>query len=415
MQVTQPFKSFFAVERNVLVLGVSSVFGTFGTHLWMNIFSLYIYTELKASPLQVGYVFTIGALASALLMMPIGYIADKIGKKTIIVAGCYVMVISQLLFATARSWIWLIPFYFLYATAGAYHPQMMALIADSVTRKKRGTAYAFFSTLPSVAAIFAAGIGGYFSEMWGFRPLFILAAALSLIMAVIRHAFLIEPKEADDEISSTFTSPFEGLTYLKKGSKSFKSFFIFVCVGAFSMSLIFPQYYALYGQNILHLSRTQIGLAFSISLAFSAIFFIPGGRFADWLGRKKLIAASLIVSPILLISYLFAPNVLVVYLISAITGLFSGLSRPSLMALRADLMPRGKRGTMMGLFAGASSLTGTPSPMIGGYLWQTVGPKLPFYIAACSSILSLMILVLLVEETLKKEDRPLHLIGVNKR
>lgn len=377
--------------------------GSFGSNLFWNIFSLYVYDELHASLFEVGLVFMIGQIASALLMMPVGYVADKIGKKKVVVVGCYVLSFATLLYAFTRSWMELMPVLFLFSAAWSYRPVMSALIADSVVKKKRAMGFAMFDILPGITIIFASGLGGFLSETLGFRPLFMLATVLLLTMTVMRHLFLREPKDSSETSSSTFKSPIEGLSYIRKASTSLKAFFIMTCLGSFFGSFVFPQYYALYAQKTLHLSRTQIGLSFAISQTFMTLLIVPAGKLADHYGRKRFLVLSGITSPLSLTFYLFAPNVLVVYLTSTVSGTMQGLSAPSWQAIQADLIPRGKRGTIMGLFAATRNTASIPSPTIGGYLWETYEPKAPFYVLISSQVITLSILLLFIKETLPRK------------
>lgn len=404
MATIKRIRDFLALERNILVLGVSSMVGSFGSNLWMNILSLYISDELHANPFEVGLVFTIGGLASASLMIPIGYLADKIGKKKVVVVGCYIISFTTVLFAFTRNWIEIIPVLFVYNAAWSYRPVMSALIADSVVKRRRATGFAIFSVLPNITIIFASGFGGYLSETMGFQPLFMLATVFMLTMTLMRHLFLKEPEETAEKSTRTFVSPFEGIKYIRKGSKSLRAYFVFICFGSFFGSFIYPQYYSLFAQDMLGLSRTQIGFSFAVSQAFTTLFTLPGGKLADHYGRKKLMLLSSITGPSLLIFYIFAPNALAVYLISAISGMFGGLSNPSFQAIQADLIPRGKRGTMMGLFAAARNVLGVPSPTIGGYLWYSYEPRMPFYVYAFSSMISFLILLFFIKETLTGKE-----------
>lgn len=215
----------------------------------------------------------------------------------------------------------------------------------------------------------------------------------------MRHAFLKEP----EDISNSFRSPLEGLTYVKRSTRSLKALFIMTCFGPFFAAMVYPQFYTLYAKEVLHLSRTQIGLSYSISTAFSALLTLPGGKLADRYGRRRLMAFWLVADSLLITLYLFAPNIMAVYLISAMRGSAQGLSMPAWAALQADLMPRGYRATLMGLFSATRNIISTPSPTIAGYLWESHEPKTPFYILASSRIIMLLILIAFVKETLDLE------------
>jgi MFS family permease len=111
----------------------------------------------------------------------------------------------------------------------------------------------------------------------------------------------------------------------------------------------------------------------------------------------------LVADSLLITLYLFAPNIMAVYLISAMRGSAQGLSMPAWAALQADLIPRGYRATLMGLFSATRNIISTPSPTIAGYLWESHEPKTPFYILASSRIIMLLILIAFVKETLDLE------------
>ena len=54
---------------------------------------------------------------------------------------------------------------------------------------------------------------------------------------------------------------------------------------------------------------------------------------------------------------------------------------PSWNALIADIVPQEKRATVIGTMGTVTALMGAPSSILGGWLWQTFSPQLPFQIS----------------------------------
>jgi len=53
-------------------------------------------------------------------------------------------------------------------------------------------------------------------------------------------------------------------------------------------------------------------------------------------------------------------------------------------------VPAHLRGTAFGLFSTSLGLVSLPAPMIGGWLWEKVGPQFPFAITAIGSLISII-------------------------
>ena len=67
----------------------------------------------------------------------------------------------------------------------------------------------------------------------------------------------------------------------------------------------------------------------------------------------------------------------VLYTLSAVA---SSLVEPAAAAMVADLIGRERRGTGYGLHALAGGLGATLGPLVGGWVYDTIGQAVPFYL-----------------------------------
>lgn len=125
-------------------------------------------------------------LLYALLSYPIGIWSDRVGRLPLIVAGWIVLAVAELGFAFSPRIATALP---LFALFGLFYALTegsgRAIIADFVSSNSRGTAYAVFHSTTGLAVI----AGGYgLGKIWDvFTPTaaFTLAAAGSLLGALI--------------------------------------------------------------------------------------------------------------------------------------------------------------------------------------------------------------------------------------
>lgn len=81
-------EQFRFLRDNFLVLIITYILSGFASGLWYPYRSNYI-EELGASLVEIGFIASVGSAISALITIPGAYIADKYGRKHIIIVFTY--------------------------------------------------------------------------------------------------------------------------------------------------------------------------------------------------------------------------------------------------------------------------------------------------------------------------------------
>jgi len=124
------------------------------------------------------------------LAQPLGFLADKIGKKLVLAAGYILSALMLIGFAVAihplQAWI----LFILYGCAMAItQTTPRALLADLVPAELRGTAYGIYYTLIGLIALPASAIAGLlwdrFSPLMAFSYGAVLAAVAAWLVLTI--------------------------------------------------------------------------------------------------------------------------------------------------------------------------------------------------------------------------------------
>lgn len=122
-------------NRNVITISSTNMLYNVFNGLWELWWSLYLVEVLNTPYIIVGLLTMIQNTSRILFQLPSGIVADRIGRKKVIVYGTTYRVIAPIFLFTARSWHWVIPGMVLNAVASLYSPAFNAIIAESLPRR----------------------------------------------------------------------------------------------------------------------------------------------------------------------------------------------------------------------------------------------------------------------------------------
>jgi MFS family permease len=398
------------LERNVLVLGISSMIATFGAYAWTFFLPLYFSRVFNASAPEIGLVYTAWVLLIGIGAAPAGALADKYGRKNMVVLGSTISSIGVFLLAFSHNFS-LDAFAFPLTGLGtSFLSVQNVMIAESVPEKKRGSAFGNFLTLTYALRIFSPLIGGFLlniSQSY-FFVLFILGGSLALFSTFLRlflaRETLSKGKVSEIAIDSTASALKRQNSYLGSLSKIYKNRILLTLILVHSLyNLIVDQgsyILPLYGQNQLNLNPETLGILFAAVTAISGLAPLYFGKMSDKIGRLRTIIISWIGESATIFIFVFAPKGdLVTALVGiAIWSTFGVMDAPALNAWLADSTDVKARGLSIGSFYSAAFLVAVPFFSVAGFLYN-IDPKLPFY---ANSILGICALVLLIALTRSK-------------
>ena len=157
--------------------------------------SLY-YVSLGATPFLMSLMFFIGALATAFVQFPGGYLADKHGRRWLVATMSFGLAIGYVFYVFAPSWHFIVIGMVIQNLCLIYTPALMSMMLDSLEPSKRGTGFNFQSVLmnlimipaPLIAAALVLVGGEYVSPQsdLGMRIAFSIVLVAYTIAAFLR-------------------------------------------------------------------------------------------------------------------------------------------------------------------------------------------------------------------------------------
>lgn len=141
------------------------------------------------SATEVGVLFTIFGIAVMLMSIPMGMLADRIGKKILMILGLAISGAAMAGIAFSSSYAWLIVFVLISGIGVAtFSPAALGMIADSVPPKQQSTAMGMYGAFgENIGIIAGASVGGFIWSVWGPQYTFLIgtvAAALGMVICL---------------------------------------------------------------------------------------------------------------------------------------------------------------------------------------------------------------------------------------
>ena len=409
--VLSRIRSEFSFMRgNLLTLIVSWLFVYFVFSLVGPFESPYI-EKLGAPPVLIGLMASVGALMLSLVRIPGAYIADRYGRKQIIVTMTFSIALSYLFYIFAPDWRFVLVGVIISNSGLIYQPALEAILADSVPPEKRGMGFAATNVVPNIPTIFAPIVAGFLLETQGFIPgmriVYTIVFFCMMAAAVVRLFFLKETLHVPQKIKlGELKGAFkESLVAIVEAwrfmSGSLKFLTVAFLVSAFEEPM-FRWFTSLYVTNIVGIGNLDWGLVNTVSTAVGIALGFPLGKLIDRIERKKAVVLAYLIFVPASVLFIFSAAFVHVLLVFVMFAVGNSLIYPAYSALMADMIPREKRGRVMGTIGTLNVLATVPASTLAGILYG-LNPAWPFGFTVILGITVCLIILLLVKEPKLRE------------
>lgn len=384
------------LTRTLVVLLVSMIAANIGGQMYGPLLPLYV-QQLGADMNQIGLFFTLSMIAPLLFQILGGWLSDSIGRVQAMAIGSVAGLAGYVIFVIAPNWGWLLLAMIGLSVATSFvGPSFQALIAEEAPPESRGKVFGIVQGLFLVVGVIGAPLGGWLADGYGFRKMFIVATLLYGIATIIRlwMARKIRSEQAHSVEKPSFAQlkmTIGTITGLLVAGGIVTWIFITDGVSDVTFSMV-SNLFPLYLNNIVGISKTQLGILGAITSIAAMIFMMPGGMLSDKYGeRVGIILGNLLAGGAI---FLMLNVQSFIYFIAAwaLLGIGQAFTGPAYSALITRAIPNKVRGTAFGLFSTSLGIISLPAPYIGVMLWEQFGPRVPFYIPLAAMLLMLPII-----------------------
>ena len=349
---------------------------------FMPIFVEQLGIEQDQVAFYAGLAISVSAVSAALVSPIWGILADKYGRKPMMIRAGLAMTITMGGLAFVPNIYWLIFLRLLNGVFTGFVPNATALIASQVPKDKSGYALGTLSTGVVAGTLTGPFVGGLVAEIFGIRNVFLLIGAFFFLAALLTIFFI---KEDFQPIAKEKAIPTKELLGSIKHSHLLISLFLTTFVIQFSAQSIGP-ILALYvrdlgqSENLLFVS----GLIVS-SMGFSSMMSAGVmGKLGDKLGNHRLLILAQMYSVIIYLLCAHATSPLQLGLYRFLFGLGTGALIPGINALLSKMTPKSGISRIFAFNQVFFYLGGVIGPMAGSAVAGYLGYHAVFYAtAAC--------------------------------
>ena len=329
-----------------------------------------------------GLAISVSAVSAALVSPIWGILADKYGRKPMMIRAGLAMTTTMGGLAFVPNIYWLLFLRLLNGVFTGFVPNATALIASQVPKDKSGAALGTLSTGVVAGTLTGPFVGGFIAEIFGIRNVFLLIGGFLFLAALLTIFFI---KEDFQQIAKEKAIPTKEVFSSFKYPRLLVNLFLTSFVIQFSAQSIGP-ILALYvrdlGQteNLLFVS----GLIVS-SMGFSSMMSAGVmGKLGDKLGNHRLLIVAQIYSVIIYLLCAHATSPLQLGLYRFLFGLGTGALIPGVNALLSKMTPKSGISRIFAFNQVFFYLGGVIGPMAGSAVAGYLGYHAVFYAtAAC--------------------------------
>lgn len=383
--LSEPSKSVFRNEKLQIiflitlmaVLGVASITPAFPA----------IIQKLKITNEEVGYLITVFTLPGIFLTAPLGMLADKFGRKFILVPALFLFGLSGLLCVFTYDFNTILLLRFFQGVGSAPLSSLaITLIGDFFDRQERIQAMGYNASILSVGTAVYPVLGGFLASLqWNYV---FLLALLAVPVGFIVLFWLEENKITDSPDIKTYLS---SIMILLKNS----GIIVFLLASIISFIILYGSlmtYFPVHIHNQTAFGPAEIGILLSTMSLITALVSSRLSFLTRIISTHKLLLVSYVFYSLALAIAIFSSDIIMFILVVVVFGLGHGINIPVLQSLLTELAPVQYRGAFMSLNGMVLRIGQTIGPIICGICFIIAGITGAFLCGIISGLIIIFIL-----------------------
>ncbi len=320
---------------------------------------------------MVGLTLTVFGVARLLLNVPAGIIADRYGRRVLLIGGPVLTSIGMFGSGFADS-IWTLLIWRFVAGGGSafYMSGALIYLIDIAPPERRARYVATNQWALSVGVALGPGIGGIVADARGLSAPFYLVGVTAIVTAV--YAVVRLPETRPDEPEETPDTGEKQAT-----AWSFMKTKGFLLIAAVTATIFMTRVgtkgtlVPLHANDALDWGPKEIGVVFTLTGVMTLFTLLPAAWASDHLGRRAVILFSGLAAGLGTILVAMSDGVTGFVVGNVVMTLGTGTAGPAPAAYIADIAPPNKRGLAITLYRSAGDVGFLAAPPLLGWLGES--------------------------------------------
>ncbi|MBL8079257.1 MAG: MFS transporter [Anaerolineales bacterium] len=376
--------------RTFWVVAGTHFIDVIGNTLLMPFFALYVTQKFNVGMTQAGIILATNSVAGMIGSTIGGALADRFGRRGIILFGLVVSALSGLTLGFVNK------FYMFYGLSvfvglmgSAAHPAHQAMIADLLPAEKRAEGFGMMRVISNFAWIIGPTIGGFLAA-YNFLYLFLSDALISTVTALLVFRLLPETKPQPKE-KTEHESLWETLSGYRHALADFP--FLAFILASILMILCYQQMYSslsVYLRDVHHVDPQIYGLIMSSSAITVVLFQFSVTRIIKKHPPFLMMAAATFFYMIGFTMYGFVATVPLFIAAMVVITIGEMIGMPTSNVLAASFAPEEMRARYMAVFGLTWTVPSMIGPWAAGLVMDNYDPNYVWYIGGVLCVVAIM-------------------------
>ncbi|MBT9281509.1 MAG: MFS transporter [Hydrogenibacillus schlegelii] len=326
-----------------------------------------------------GLIFGVNFLP-ALLVAPLwGNLADRYGRKLMILRSGFGMAIANGLMGFVQTPEQLLLLRFLNGMISGFIPASIALVSTNTPRERVGTALGVLQSGGVAGTILGPALGGLLADRIGFRALFWVTGG-ALLFATLIVLFFVRETNRPSPAARPAGGGFRRDAARILATRPLPALFASSLFVQFALVALMPVL-ALYTETLL---GKEEGAAFwaGVVMGMTGVANMLAspvlGRFSDRFGGERVLVGSLVAGSAFMFLHALVESVGGLMVARFLFGLAAGGLMPSINALIREKAPAGMESRTYGLANSATFFGNMVGPIVGGAVSGLFGMRAVF-------------------------------------
>ncbi|CAM3248241.1 multidrug efflux MFS transporter [Vagococcus fessus] len=368
-----------------------------------------VYIESLGAPKNMiefysGVSISITALASALVAPIWGSLADRKGRKLMMVRAAAGMTFTMGALAFVPNVYWLLVMRFMTGILSGYVPNATAMIASQVPMEKNGWALGTLATGTVAGSLIGPMMGGLLAQTFGMKNVFIITGTVLFITTILTVFFVKEdftPVLKKDVISTK-----DLFTQIKNPGMLYGMFAttLILQIGITSISPILTLYIRELGgdmSNILFVSGMIVSVSGVSAFVSSPIL----GKIGDRFGNQNVLLGGLVFFLCTIIPMAFVTTPFQLGVLRFLMGFSTGALMPSINSIISKISPKEGVSRIFSYNQMAQNFGQVFGPLVGSTIASSFGYQNVFIGTGCFIVLNICLSLYNFRGTIGKKIR----------
>lgn len=348
-----------------------------GTGIVAPILPLYA-ASFATSYSVIGIVVALFAVARIFTNLPAGSLADRFGRKPVIMIGMAIFGLGALIAAFATNIYYLAVSRLIQGIGAAlYTTTALVFVSDIAPASQRGRYMSSFQGSFTLGIAIGPAIGGFLTELGGFRAPFLALMAMALVGTVFSGIKIRESLQVSRQTKISL----QELKQVLKETMTKRNLLILGYTSAALTTLVSGIRFTalpLYGEQIAKFSPSQIGTVLGVSATVGFLALRLTGSMIDRYGSKPLLVSGFLIAAASSYAFILTQNLYLFIAVAIFLSLAEAMANPAQAAAVIGETDVTHRGLALGVNRIFFDLGIFSGPLIVGVFSDYYGLFSPF-------------------------------------